>query len=96
MTISAIYENGMLRLLAPLPLPEHTRVQIEVRYPKPPVSARHQRVREVLLTKGLITPRKGSPASGMLSTEQRSALARRLAVGRPLSELIIEEREERL
>ena len=27
---TAIYENGILRLLTPLTLPEHTRVQIQV------------------------------------------------------------------
>jgi predicted DNA-binding antitoxin AbrB/MazE fold protein len=29
-TVDAIYEIGHLRLLAPLPLPEHTRVRISI------------------------------------------------------------------
>jgi predicted DNA-binding antitoxin AbrB/MazE fold protein len=29
-TVQAIYEDGLLRLLAPLPLPEHTVVRVQV------------------------------------------------------------------
>jgi predicted DNA-binding antitoxin AbrB/MazE fold protein len=29
-TVEAIYEIGHLRLLAPLPLPEHTRVRVSI------------------------------------------------------------------
>ncbi len=29
-TVSAIYEDGVLRLLAPLPLPEHTAVEVTI------------------------------------------------------------------
>ncbi|WP_395743020.1 antitoxin AF2212-like protein [Prosthecobacter sp.] len=28
--VEAIYENGLLQLLAPLPLPEHSRVRVAV------------------------------------------------------------------
>jgi len=28
--VDAIYQNGLLQLLAPLPLPEHTRVRVAV------------------------------------------------------------------
>ena len=29
-TVTAIYENGILRLLAPLSVPEHARVQVRI------------------------------------------------------------------
>lgn len=39
-TVEAIYENGMLKLPAPLPLPEHAQVTVTIRsdapsYPEP-------------------------------------------------------------
>jgi len=35
-TVTAVYEKGMLRLLEPLPLPDHTRVQLTIEDTKPP------------------------------------------------------------
>jgi hypothetical protein len=32
-TVTAIYEDGVLRLLTPLPLPEHTPVEVTVELP---------------------------------------------------------------
>ena len=95
--VTAIYENGVLRLLTPLALPEHTHVQVYVQVPAPTTMSNHrQRVREALGLAGLSQPAPNTlPAPSPLSAERREELARRFATGRPRSELIIEEREGR-
>jgi len=54
-TVTAIYENGVLRPLTPLALPEHTRVQIQVQPVSAPAdtAAYRRRVREALVAAGL-------------------------------------------
>jgi len=97
-TVTAIYENGVLRPLTPLALPEHARVQIHVWQVVAPTNAdEHRRqVREALVSAGLSLPSPPPPpVSSSISAERREELARLFAVGRPLSELIIEEREGR-
>jgi predicted DNA-binding antitoxin AbrB/MazE fold protein len=97
-TITAIYENGVLRPLTPLELPEHTAVEVAVRRLPSPTTATAQRrhTREVLIAAGLVLPESdASPAVQPLSAAERQALARHLPAGRPLSEIIIEEREGR-
>lgn len=96
--VTAIYENGVLRPLTPLELPEHTQVQLSVLpLPTPDDAQEHRRrVQEVLVAAGLRQPISTSlrtPRS--LSDEERAELARRFSADRPLSELIIEEREGR-
>lgn len=95
--ISAIYENGVLRLLTPLALPEQTQVQVYVQplSASPEAAVHRRRVREALMAAGLSLPLSLSPVSGALSAERRAELARLFGVGQPLSELIIEEREGR-
>jgi predicted DNA-binding antitoxin AbrB/MazE fold protein len=97
-SITAIYEEGVLRPLTPLSLPEHARVLIQVEQVSAieDTSAHRRRVREALTAAGLSTPTPVQPASSNpLSPERREALARAFSAGRPLSELIIEEREGR-
>ncbi|HEY4690128.1 MAG TPA: antitoxin family protein [Anaerolineae bacterium] len=97
-TVTAIYENGVLRPLTPLALPEHTRVQIQVQpVPAPSDAAVYRRrVREALVAAGLSVPDpQPLPATPSLSPERRAELARRFSTGRPLSEWIIAEREGR-
>ncbi len=95
-TVSAIYEDGVLRLLAPLPLPEHTSVEVTVTMPSEPVEAARQRIRATLVAAGLsrlqAQPWAGPPP---LSAEERAALAEQVAAGMPLSQIIDEEREGR-
>lgn len=96
--VTAIYENGVLRLLTPLTLPEHTRVRVRVeRILEPTDAAAHRRrIHEALVAAGLSLPAPyKSPSSDLLSAERREELARLFSTGRPLSELIIEERNER-
>lgn len=96
-TVSAIYENGVLRLLAPLPLPERTPVEVTVDVLTVASEADpSERIRVALVAAGLSRaqpePWDGSPP---LSPAEREALAQEVAVGRPLSEIINEEREGR-
>ena len=71
-------------------------IQIQEVSPPEAPSAHRRRIREVLMAAGLtlllpVTPSTASP----LTPERREELARLFAVGQPLSELIIEEREAR-
>ncbi len=96
--VTAIYENGILRPLTPLALPEHARVQIQVQQVSTlaEAAAHRRRTQEALIAAGLSLPdARPLPVTGSLSAEQRVELARRFSIGRPLSELIIEEREGR-
>lgn len=95
-TITAIYENGVLRPLTPLALPEHTAVEISLR-PLPATAtaqAHRHLIHEVLIAAGLVLLAPDTPPSVFpLSEGERNALARRIPAGRPLSEIILEERE---
>ncbi len=97
-TITAIYENGLLRPLTPLTLPEHSRVQIQIQTtPAAEDPAEHRRrVHEALVAAGLsLSTPPAMPEAKPLSAERREELAQILAAGGPLSEVIIEEREGR-
>lgn len=97
MVITAIYENGVLRPLTPLELPERAEVQVTIA----PVAttepiAHRRRVREILAAAGLSHPtNRDSTIAQPLSPEERTALAHRFTGDRPLADLIIEEREGR-
>lgn len=96
-TVSAIYEDGVLRLLTPLPLPEHTPVQVTVDLPADALQDDpRQHIRAALVAAGLsraqLEPWKGAPP---LAPAERAALAQQVATGRPLSQIIDEERSER-
>jgi predicted DNA-binding antitoxin AbrB/MazE fold protein len=97
-TITAIYENGVLRPLTPLALPEHSQVELEVRPLVAPADAAAQReqVRQALAAAGVLaSPPPLPPNSQPLSVQERAALARTLAEAgvSPLSTAILEERE---
>jgi predicted DNA-binding antitoxin AbrB/MazE fold protein len=93
-TITAIYENGVLRPITPLDLPEHTEVQVSIKTPAATGTEAHRRhVIDVLAAAGLVLPALAPPPTPPLSEEERNDLARRIPAGRPLSEIIIEERE---
>ncbi|MFQ5613286.1 MAG: antitoxin family protein [Anaerolineae bacterium] len=98
-SITAIYENGVLRPLTPLELPENTQVQIQVHRVSMPAGdsiAHRRRVREALIAAALSLPTpEAPPTASPLSAERRQELAQLFSAGRPLSELIVEEREGR-
>jgi predicted DNA-binding antitoxin AbrB/MazE fold protein len=96
--ITAVYENGLFRPLTPLALPEHTQVQLQVlsgSSEESPTEHR-RRVREVLVAAGLSLPAAPvAPETKSLPAERREELARLLAAGGPLPEVILAERDGR-
>lgn len=99
--VIAVYENGVLRPLAPLNIPEHTQVEFELEAEAvgaPDARAAHsQAVRAALRHAGLSASPLPRPDGlpGRPSVEKRDELARLFSSQRPLAELISEDREER-
>jgi predicted DNA-binding antitoxin AbrB/MazE fold protein len=97
-TIEAIYENGVLRPLQPLHLAEHSRVEVSIQVVTEADSLEHQqrRVRALLVAAGLMLPENTTPkpSAGLFSEEERRQFAEQLPPARPLSEMILEERDE--
>ncbi len=96
-TITVIYEQGVLRPLLPLSLPEHVPVQIQIITP-PADAARDEerrRVRQVLIDAGIIQSPSPTSEAPSISEAQLTAAAEALAAAGPLSDLIIAEREGR-
>ena len=95
--IQAIYENGVLRPLAPLDLPENSVVEIDVRDVKQNGEKTHSdKVSEVLRRAGLSSPLNIKVPEVRLSDDERRKLSELFSVGKPLSEIILEEREDRV
>jgi len=96
-TFTAIYEQGVLRPLLPLALPERTAVEVRI-VPRPARSekatAGRQRVYEALQDAGLVKPQPVSEPVRPVSETELAAAAEALAAAGPISELIIAERAE--
>lgn len=91
--VTAIYEEGVLRPLTPVRLPEKAQVWVYIL--EDAESWLAQSVDRVLLAAGLTKPRLDSPASTQLiSDARRSELAHRYAADKLLSDLVIEDRQE--
>lgn len=92
--LTAVYEKGILRPLRPLNLQERQRVRVQV-WPEEPVD-QVENVIQNLVEDGVITPPLGYSEVDPPSEEERLELAEILgrAPGRPLSEIIVEERGE--
>ncbi len=99
--VTAVYEKGMLRPLQPLDLRERQTVRIQVlpektatqKEPDDNIQALIQR----LVAKGWMCPRPSGPIPpDPVSEKERLRLADLMgsAPGKPLSEIIIEERGE--
>ncbi len=90
--ITAVYENGVLRPLSPLSLQEHQIVRIQVVTEEPATD--EQQIIQSLVAAGLVTPPSRRGDVEPVSEEARRELAQRLGQcpGKPLSEIIIEER----
>jgi predicted DNA-binding antitoxin AbrB/MazE fold protein len=72
-TITAVFENGVLRPLTSLDLPEHTEVQVTIIILPPSAAAEleRQRVRAALIAAGVTLPLQESPRTPPLSDEER-------------------------
>lgn len=88
--ISAVYENGLLRPLTPLDLTDQQTVQIQIMSHASPAQLYIQQ----LVDAGLVTEPAPSSDEEVLGDEERQQLADRLgnAIGNPLSEIIVKER----
>jgi predicted DNA-binding antitoxin AbrB/MazE fold protein len=94
--VTAVYEQGVLRLLQPLPLPEHTCVRIQVlETGEGEEMDKVRRAEAVLIAAGLIKPLTPPPDLPQVSEKRLAEVADRYAVGGPLSEVIIAERDGR-
>jgi len=96
-TVMAVYEKGVLRPLQPLSLQERQRVCIQVVSQTAEKDEGEEMVR-LLVAAGLMRPRPriDTLPPDPMSEAERSALAERLgrAPGKPLSEIVIEDRGE--
>lgn len=92
--VTAVYEKGVLRPLHPVDLREHETVRLQV-LPGPIDDV--ERAVQALVQAGLVTPPRGRSRISPPSAEERRDLAQELGKvpGKPLSEIIIEERGER-
>ena len=94
-TIRAVYENGILRPLQPLDLPENKIVELDVRDVEENGKETHRdKVSRVLREAGL-TSRMKFPNAKRLSDEERKRLGKLFAGEKPLGEYIDEDREAR-
>jgi predicted DNA-binding antitoxin AbrB/MazE fold protein len=98
--VTAIYENGVLRPMHPLNLRERQAVRIQVLPEEPPELAASEdeleRIMQDLIKTGRLVPPPGRSDVEPMSEQERRALADRMGQmpGKPLSEIIIEDRGE--
>ncbi len=92
--ITAIYENGVLRPLKPLSLQEHQTVQIQVLAEDS--GDELEQITQSLVAAGLLTPPPQRENIEPVSEAAWRELTDKLKAipGKPLSEIIIEERGE--
>lgn len=92
--ITAVYEKGILRPLHPLNLREKETVRLQVLPTEP--ADEGEEVIQLLVAAGLLTPPPGHSEVNPVSDEERRELAEILgkAPGKPLSEIVIEDRGE--
>jgi predicted DNA-binding antitoxin AbrB/MazE fold protein len=96
-TITAIYEQGVLRPLQPLALPENTAVEVRIlerRTRSARASADRQAVYDALQDAGLIRSQHVREPVPTVSEKELAAVAAELAAAGLISDLIIAERAE--
>jgi predicted DNA-binding antitoxin AbrB/MazE fold protein len=95
--VTAIYEDGILRPTHPLNLRERQTVRIQV-LPDEPTDAENEleQIIQSLVQEGKLTPPPGHSDVEPMSDQERRELADQMgrAPGKPLSEIIVEERGE--
>jgi predicted DNA-binding antitoxin AbrB/MazE fold protein len=95
--VTVVYEKGVLRPLQPLNLRERQTVRIQVLQEElAEAENEYEAAIRVLVAEGLLTPPPGRSDVPPISEQERLELADRLgsAPGKPLSEIIIEDRGE--
>jgi predicted DNA-binding antitoxin AbrB/MazE fold protein len=95
--VTVVYEKGVLRPLQPLNLRERQTVRIQVLQEElVEAENEYEAAIRVLVAEGLLTPPPGRSDVPPISEQERLELADRLgsAPGKPLSEIIIEDRGE--
>lgn len=92
-TVNAIYQNGVLRPLGSLDLPENSEVELDIKIIDKKRDSRDA-IGDLLVRKGLSLPKKTSETKQTLSDEERKRLADVFSAAQPLGELINEDREE--
>ena len=93
-TVTAIYENGVLRPLRKLNLRERQTVEVCITSSDEPSPDESEKVLQALATSGSVTLAHMKAAVAPVSDQRREELARIFSTGKPLSEVIIEERRE--
>ncbi len=93
--VTAVYRGGALYPLQPLNLQESEQVRIQVLQQDLPADLDDAALR-ALAAAGLITPPAGHSDVPVMSAQRRILLAKKLGgvPGKPLSDIIIEERGE--
>jgi len=91
---TAIYEDGVLRLLTPVSLPERARVRVQILTDEEADDELH-RAEAALIATGLVKPLKPPVGLKTVSQARRAELAHLYATGGPLSDVIIAERDGR-
>ncbi len=86
-TTTAIYENGLLRPIVPLDLPEHSEVEITIRINDDSLDSK--------VRKALKLNKQLNKTEDVISNERRAELAKIFSAEKPLSEYINEDREVR-
>ncbi len=91
--ITAVYKDGCLRPLHPLSIPENETVSIVI---LPRESIETDEIIRIMVEAGLMRPRslKALEPPDPVSEEEREEIAKKLGQGRPLSEIIISERDQ--
>ena len=91
--IIAVYGNGILRPLTPVSLPEGTRVTLEV---LPSDSEEQEKTLQMLSDIQITYPSGKFKTPPPMTEEERTEFLNRIGQtpGKPLSEIIIEEREQ--
>jgi predicted DNA-binding antitoxin AbrB/MazE fold protein len=94
--VTAVYEKGTLRPLQPLKLREHQTVRLQIMPEQLGQAAEDEAAIRALVEAGLLTPPPRRLDVRPVSEQERRELADRLGrvPGKPLSEIIIEDRGE--
>ena len=92
---TAIYQDGMLKLQEPLELPEGSKVTVYVAVEQETsdIEIHRAMIRDALESLSRRATQKRLYPIRQISEERREELANLFAIGKPLSEIIMEERE---